>query len=137
MNDQRRENLEFRLKEPYETGDIKYSSDGKNPDPLLKGGMTMEARDAYAMDLRNDLTTEQEKLIPFYQTYLTRKLKKGDARTADKVNLYTKFEPTYYFLGLNLGAMNNNQGIEQTIGWSDTNNGNAPGTFDPLAEPAE
>lgn len=137
MNDQRRENLEFRLKEPYETGDIKYSSDGKNPDPLLKGGMTMEARDAYAMDLRNDLTTEQEKLIPFYQTYLTRKLKKGDARTADKVNLYTKFEPTYYFLGLNLGAMNNNQGIEQTIGWSDTNNGNAPGTFDPLAETAE
>jgi len=134
LNDQRRENLEFRLKAPYEIGSTTYGSDGTTPDPLLKNGLIQTERDAYAIDLRNDIAVEQEKLIPFYQNYLVRKIKKGDARTADKVNLYTKFEPTYYFLGLNMGAMNLNIGIEQTIGWANTNNGNAPGTFDPLAE---
>ena len=45
-----------------------------------------------------------------------------------------KYQPYYYFMGISSGALGNNAGIEQTIGWADTNRGNAAGTFDPLAE---
>lgn len=135
MNNQRRENLEFRLKSPYTIGGTSYGSDGKSPDPLLGGSViTKEERDAYAMDLRNDITEEQDNLKAFYSKYLERKTKKGDARTADKVNLYINYLPKYYFMGLGYGALNNNDGIEQNIGWADTNKGGANGTFDPLAE---
>lgn len=137
LNDQRRENLEFRLKAPYEIGGTSFGSDGSDPDPLTGGAnpaLTREQRDAYAMDLRNDITQEQDKLKTFYQTYLVRKLKKGDARTADKVNLYVKYQPYYYFMGFSAGAIGNNDGLEQTIGWTDSNKGGAAGTFDPLAE---
>ncbi len=137
LNDQRRENLEFRLKDPYGIGKTSYDAEGNSPDPILGGNnpvITQEIRDSYAMDLRNDLTTEQEKLKTFYQTYLQRKLKKGDGRTSDKVDLYISFKPYYYFMGFSYGALNNNENIEQTIGWNNTNKGNAPGTFDPLAE---
>lgn len=135
MNNQRRENLEFRLKSPYTIGGTSYGSDGKSPDPLLGGSViTKEERDAYAMDLRNDITEEQDNLKAFYSKYLERKTKKGDARTADKVNLYINYLPKYYFMGLGYGALNNNDGIEQNIGWADTNRDSAPGTFDPLAE---
>jgi len=136
MNDQRRENLEFRLKEPYDIGPSKQGA-YTDIDPILSGNapaITREARDAYAMDLRKDITAEQEKLKEFYQTYLVRKLKKGDARTSDKIDLFTSYKPYYYFMGLSSGALGNNEGIEQTIGWADTNRGNAAGTFDPLAE---
>jgi len=133
MNDQRRENLEFRLKSPNDIGGTNFGSDGSNPDPLFKV-ISKEERDAYAIDLRNDVYGQQDNLKTFYQTYLTRKMKKGDARTSDKVNLYIKFKPNYYFIGLSRGAMGSNIGIEQTIGWGNSNQGNAPGTFDPLAE---
>lgn len=133
MNDQRRENLEFRLKSPNDIGGTNFGSDGSNPDPLFKV-ISKEERDAYAIDLRNDVYEQQDNLKTFYQTYLTRKMKKGDARTSDKVNLYIKFKPNYYFIGLSRGAMGSNIGIEQTIGWGNSNQGNAPGTFDPLAE---
>lgn len=137
LNNQRRENLEFCLKEPYSIGGTSFGADGSNPDPLFNGSspiLTQNERDSYSMDLRNEITTEQEKLKTFYQTYLVRKLKKGDARTSDKINLYIDFKPYYYFMGLSSGALNNNSGIEQTIGWTDSNKGGAAGTFDPLAE---
>lgn len=140
MNGQRRENLEFRLKSPYTIGGTSYGTDGTSPDPLIGGSapvLTQTDRDAYAMDLRKDITTEQERLKGFYDTYLERKQKKGDDRTSDKVDLYIDFQPYYYFMGFSQGALNNNSGIEQTIGWSDTNKGGAAGTFDPLAEPTE
>lgn len=139
MNDQRRENLEFRLEGPggkYAVGSTKQGA-YTDVDPILSGNtpaMTKSERDACAMDLRNDISTEQEKLKTFYQTYLVRKLKKGDARTSDKIDLFMSFKPYYYFMGLSSGALGNNEGIEQTIGWADTNRGNANGTFDPLAE---
>ncbi|MDD6897299.1 MAG: RagB/SusD family nutrient uptake outer membrane protein [Prevotella sp.] len=136
MNNQRRENLEFRLKDPYSVGS---SSQGAytDVDPILSGSapvLTREARDAYAVDLRNDISVEQNKLIPFYQTYLVRKMKKGDSRTSDKVNLYIDFKPYYYFMGLSSGTLNNNADLEQTIGWKNPMKGNTEGTFDPLAE---
>ena len=136
LNDQRRENLEFRLKEPYAVGATTQGA-RTEVDPILSGttpALTVEQRDAYAMDLRNDIKAEQAKLKEFYDTYLVRKLKKGDARTSDKIDLFVNFLPNYYFLGLSGGAMSDNTGIEQTIGWADTNKGNAAGTFDPLAE---
>ncbi len=136
MNDQRRENLEFRLKEPYAVGATKQGP-RTEVDPLLSGktpALTVAQRDAYAIDLRKDITVEQERLKEFYDTYLVRKLKKGDARTSDKIDLFVKYQPYYYFMGISSGALGNNAGIEQTIGWADTNRGNAAGTFDPLAE---
>ena len=136
MNDQRRENLEFRLNEPYAVGATKQGP-RTEVDPLLSGktpALTVAQRDAYAIDLRKDITVEQERLKEFYDTYLVRKLKKGDARTSDKIDLFVKYQPYYYFMGISSGALGNNAGIEQTIGWADTNRGNAAGTFDPLAE---
>ena len=50
-------------------------------------------------------------------------------------NLQTMyFRPKYYFLGLSTGASSQNKDLKQTVGWEDYNNGNAPGTFNPLAE---
>ncbi len=49
-------------------------------------------------------------------------------------DLYMKFFPKYYFLGLTKGALEKDVQIQQTIGWEDYSRGGAPGTFDPLAE---
>ena len=47
---------------------------------------------------------------------------------------YINYLPKYYFLGFTQGVSAHNQGLLQTIGWEDYNNGGALGTFDPLAE---
>ena len=44
------------------------------------------------------------------------------------------FLPRYYLFGFTEGSMNNNTALPQTIGWEDTNNGGANGTFDPLSD---
>ena len=44
------------------------------------------------------------------------------------------FRPKYYFLGLTTAASAQNKGMEQTVGWEDSNNGNRLGTFNPLAD---
>lgn len=91
-------------------------------------------RKGIAIDLRNDITVQQEKLKEFYYNFLVRKEKKGDAYDQNKVELYMHFFPKYYFLGIPTGAMNSDANLLQTIGWEDSNNGYANGTFDPLAE---
>ncbi len=141
MNGQRRENLEFRVKNEYNNGlgGRDWPLQGENPDPLYGtaygDGATGEIlRENAVMDLREDITPQQEALKAFYSTYLTRKNKKGDSYDINHAELYINFRPYYYFLGLSQGAQTANPSLEQTIGWGDHTHGGAPGTFDPLAE---
>ncbi|NDW12205.1 RagB/SusD family nutrient uptake outer membrane protein [Bacteroides sp. 214] len=126
LNGQRRDKIEFRLADSYGVGGTTADSD-----PLLKAGVERPA----AIDFRKeDLDTQLETLRDFYKTNFVAKKKIGDARTSDKVDLYIDFRPKYYLLGFNDSAMGSYKEGLQTIGWEDTNKGNAPGTFDPLAE---
>lgn len=132
LNGQRRDNLEFRVSSNHESkglGGTSWEINGVNPDPLK------DVTRPDALDLRQaDISSQQNKLVEFYNTYLTRKMKKGDAYTTDHTPKYMNFLPRYYFLGFAEGAQKANQTLPQTIGWADYNNGGANGTFDPLAE---
>ena len=155
FNDQRRENMEFRLKDEYNytdgksgrtwefTSAVPAEREAGNPDKIIGGKtpeMTREERDAYAVDLSEKNIKEQPlvdqlaNLKEFYDKYLVRKTKKGDGYDSNNTQLYIKFEPRYYILGLTQSAQTNNPSLEQTIGWEDYTKGGAPGTFDPLAE---
>ncbi len=125
FNGQRRENIEFRTADKYGVGDVTAASD-----PLRKANVTRCA----AIDLRNSLSGQMTTLKAWYKDNLKYKVKKGDAYDSNKVPLNTNFLARYYFFGFTQGALNNNTKIQQTIGWEDSNNGNANGTFDPLAE---
>ncbi len=72
----------------------------------------------------------------FYIPYLKRKNKTGDALNSDQTidGMVVTFQPRYYLLGLTSNVHSNNNTLLQTIGWDDTMNGGANGTFDPLAE---
>ena len=63
-----------------------------------------------------------------------RKTRAGDSYDSNQAQMYMHFWAKYYFLGLSSGALNSDPNLQQTIGWQDTNRGNANGTFDPLAE---
>lgn len=127
FNGQRRENMEFRTADAYGIGGTNYESD-----PLVKAGVVRPK----GVDLRKDLAPQLEELKSWYQANLVRKDKKGDSRLAQgdnsKVDLYVKFLPKYYFLGFDSGTSTANPKLRQTVGWEDTNNGGAMGTFDPL-----
>lgn len=155
FNDQRRENMEFRLKDEFNytdkksgltwenTSAIPAERETANPDPIVgtkNPKMTRAERDAYAVDLSESniksesLTDQLDKLKEFYDTYLVRKTKKGDGYDSNNNMLYVKFEPRYYILGLTQSAQANNPLLEQTVGWEDYTKGGTNGTFDPLAE---
>ncbi len=87
-----------------------------------------------AVDFNAELEPQLETLKAFYHDNFVRKLKKGDARDSDHIDLYISFLPRYYLLGLSQGAQSNAKALPQTIGWEDYNAAGAPGTFDPLAE---
>lgn len=72
----------------------------------------------------------------FYKPFLQRKMKRGDGRNSDNTvtGMVVTYQPRYYLIGLNSGALGANPTLEQTIGWENTEKGNANGTFDPLAE---
>lgn len=125
MNGQRRENMEFRVQNSYGVGGTTMVSD-----PLVKASVVRPA----AVDYRKALATQLEQLKEFYSGKLVRKLKNGDARDQNHINLTMMFFPKYYFLGFAQGAQNNNKDLGQTIGWEDYNQAGANGTFDPLAE---
>ncbi|MBP7357949.1 MAG: RagB/SusD family nutrient uptake outer membrane protein [Prevotella sp.] len=125
LNGQRRENMEFRVADKYGVGGTTYDSD-----PLVKSNVTRCA----AVDLRKDLSPQLQTLKAWYKNNLVLKIKKGDAQNANHVDEYMYFNPRYYFLGLCSGASNINKSLPQTVGWEDSNNGGAAGTFDPLAQ---
>ncbi|MDR3119605.1 MAG: RagB/SusD family nutrient uptake outer membrane protein [Mediterranea sp.] len=127
LNDQRRDNMEFRTQDSFGVGGTTAASD-----PLR--AVTRPA----AVDYRQpDLDTQLETLKNFYSSHFVRKKKSGDGRDQNSIDLYIKYLPRYYFLGLAQSAQSNNKHLEQTIGWEDYNKGNANGTFDPLAEEEE
>lgn len=125
LNGQRRENMEFRVADKFGFGGTTYDSD-----PLVKNNITRCA----PVDLRKDLGPQLQTLKAWYKNNLVLKLKKGDARNASHVDEYMYFNPKYYFLGLSSGTSVINKSLPQTIGWEDSNNGGAAGTFDPLAQ---
>ena len=125
LNGQRRENIEFRTADKYGVGGTTFESD-----PLVKAGVTRPA----GVDLRKELKPQIETLALWYNENLVVNEKRGDGYDSNHNLLYMNFRPKYYFLGLNTAASTQNKDLEQTIGWEDNNNGNAPGTFNPLAE---
>lgn len=130
LNNQRRDNIEYRVRNDYNEGlgGNTWAIGGESPDPLK------DIERPAAMDLSKNLTSQQEALKAFYDTYLIRKKKKGDSYDSNKGELYMTFYPRYYLLGLVQGAQSANPTLQQTIGWGDYMNGGANGTFDPLAE---
>lgn len=114
FNGQRRDNIELHAKATATEADGSDPIKNNRPAPL---------------DLKNDLTGQFDALATFYDTYLTRKVRRGD-----EIGKVVTFLPKYYFIGLTSGAQTNNITLEQTIGWADVVHGNINGTFDPLAE---
>lgn len=131
LNGQRRENMEFRLNNNYGVGG---TTGDKDSDPLLKAGVERPKGVDFREEISDVEGNQLAELQSFYNDHFTRKTKKGDAYDSNKQPLTIKFLPRYYFLGFSQGALNNCSGIEQCIGWEDSNNGGSPGTFDPLAE---
>jgi hypothetical protein len=97
----------------------------KDIDPILKTNITRPA----ALDLRNELAPQIERLKTFYQANLVRKSKRVDGDQYYTIN----YRPYYYFIGLSPSAQRNNSKLEQTIGWQDVMTGSF-GVYDPLAE---
>lgn len=126
LNGQRRDRMEFRLADSYPAGGTTFDSD-----PLIKAGVVRPEGVDYR---KTDLDTQLAELKDFYTANFVRKKKVGDERTSDKTDLYINFRPKYYLIGFNDSAMGSYKEDAQTIGWEDTNNGGALGTFDPLAE---
>jgi hypothetical protein len=114
FNGKRRDNIEFR------TNNIADETSANDP---------IKANRPAPLDLKNDLSSQFADLATFYDSYLTRKMRRGD-----EVGKVVTFLPKYYFIGLTRGAQTNNITLKQTIGWADVTNGNVNGTFDPLAE---
>ena len=124
LNGQRRENVQWRTADSFGVG-------GKtlDTDPLKN-----ETRPA-PLDYRKDNLSEQTReLKAWYSTHLVRRLQKGDAYDSNHGELFISFLPRYYFLGFSSVIQSQDRTLPQTIGWEDSNNGGANGTFDPLAE---
>ncbi|MCR5394923.1 MAG: RagB/SusD family nutrient uptake outer membrane protein [Bacteroidales bacterium] len=157
FNGQRRENMEFRLRDGLGNGSTTKGSDplikfmnlvdtlrahgiapDEMPDELADAGYSEMPGDLdymtdfVSMDFTQSLTSQQETLKEFYEQYFVRKLKKGDAYDSNNTPKYMHYFAKYYLLGLPQGALTSDSGLEQTIGWEDSNNGGANGTFDPL-----
>ena len=131
LNGRRRDNMEFRVQSGYKNGLGKDTwADDLSHDPI--GNVTRPA----GVDYRQDLEPQLATLKTFYQTYLERNKKKGDSYDSDHTELFVDFKPQYYILGFSQGVHANNSGLEQTMGWNDTQHGGA-GKFDPLALPVE
>jgi hypothetical protein len=74
--------------------------------------------------------TAIDNLADFYREYLQRKTTRVDGDLEYTIS----FQPHYYFIGFKTNMQANNVTLEQTIGWADSRNGGANGTYDPLIE---
>ena len=160
LNGQRRDNLEFQVNPMINEGLGGQKWDKMTddmPDPIAQklvadGVISTEGktmwdafngwRKGYTVKF-NSIKRSNNKLDQaltklkenFYEPYLLRKNKRGDALNSDHTidGMVVTFLPRYYILGLNQTAQTKNPTLEQTIGWEDYNTG-AQGSFDPLAE---
>ena len=140
LNDQRRDNMQFRLVDEYGLG----SATDPTYDPLKNYAGTNpdlgESAKPAALDYRASASTPLDAQITALQTWyehnVVRKRTLGDARTSDglKTELKINFRPQYYLIGLASRAQNENKHLPQYVGWEDYNNRGTYGTFDPLAE---
>lgn len=144
FNNQRRENMEFRVNDDYNNGlgkttwakSDKYTplKDPNNPDPLF---FDAEATRPAGVDLRKPLDSQLDQLASFYDEYLVRKLRKGDGSLTvtqgSHQDYFINYRPHYYILGFTADVQDNNKDLLQTIGWDDNTN-KGINTFDPLAE---
>ena len=156
FNGQRRESISFRTANKYGVGATTFDSD-----PLLKDaiadkaaayvesheGVTLaqaksmpeviyaaaEAVRPSGLDLRRDITDQQETLAEWYAENLVYQLKRGDGYDSQHNLEYISYRPNYYILGMSSGAQSAAKMLPQTIGWQSYPSG-AAGTFDPLAE---
>ena len=135
FNGQRRESFMYQVNwENVDEYSIIPARQDYDKDPLLEYLNDNEWTRPAGVDLRKDLTQQLEDLKTFYKKYLVYTERPGDNRNSDYTKRYIKYLPKYYFLGFTQGVSAHNQGLYQTIGWEDYNNGGAMGTFDPLAE---
>ncbi len=160
FNGQRRENMEFRLRDELGNGSTTMDSDplrkfnafyhdslpkltdapDEYPDYFDENGWSKMPADVNYLDINevsvnfaNPLGEQLDRLKTFYQQYFVRKMKKGDSYDSNQIPETMHYFAKYYFLGLPQGALNTDTGLQQTIGWEDSNDGGSNGTFDPLA----
>ena len=135
FNGQRRESFMYQVNwENVDEYSITTARQDYDKDPLLEYLNDNDWTRPDGVDLRKDLTQQLIDLKDFYKKYLVYTERPGDDRNTDKSLKYINYLPKYYFLGFSQGVSAHNQGLLQTIGWEDYNNGGALGTFDPLAE---
>ncbi len=155
FNGQRRGNMEFQVKPSIKEGvggkEWPVGNWDATPDPVAQHYMETNACDYATFESwrnglaikpnnmgRHDntkLDTALEKLkTDFYEPYLQRKDKKGDALNSDQTTtgMTITFLPRYYFLGVTSTVQAKNPNLKQTIGWEDVNG--SSDLFDPLAE---
>jgi len=147
LNGKRRDNFELRAKTggtgndgyaPESNGTVVDGVPNAANDPIRASRpASLDLRLPFDYETTTDpfdpgiiITNQISALDNFYNLRLERRRTRGDSRL-DKV---ITFKPQYYFLGLTGSAQNRNPNLQQTIGWADRRNGDAPGTFDPLAE---
>ena len=135
FNGQRRESFMYQVNwENVDEYSITTARQDYDKDPLVEYLNDNDWTRPAGVDLRKDLTQQLIDLKDFYKKYLVYTERPGDDRNTDKSLKYINYLPKYYFLGFTQGVSAHNQGLLQTIGWEDYNNGGALGTFDPLAE---
>lgn len=131
LNNQRRTGIEIQVAEKLGQAEEK---DGK--DPILKGenkrptAINLMRDHLIAKETEDEENTTVDNLADFYREYLYRKTTRVDGDLQYTIS----FQPQYYFIGFKSNMQANNVTLEQTIGWPDSQKGNADGTYDPLAE---
>ena len=131
LNGQRRTGVEVTV-----ATSIGQATERDGNDPILAASI---ARPAALNLMRDDVihilgtsgtNSPVEKLYDLYNTNLNRKTTRVDGDPQYVIS----FQPKYYFIGFKTNMQSMNVTLLQTIGWPDLNKGNAPGTYDPIAE---
>ncbi len=137
LNGQRRTGIEVCVADK-----LGQAAENDGSDPIAAQGISRPA----AINLMTDATLSKvvaddqdpsevpnkaiDNLADFYREFLHRKTTRVDGDLSYTIS----FKPQYYFIGFKTNMQANNVTLKQTIGWPDSRNGGANGTYDPLAE---
>ncbi|MBO5686347.1 MAG: hypothetical protein J6R73_07150, partial [Alistipes sp.] len=143
FNGQRRNNMEFQVKPSINGGvggkEWKVGDLNNTPDPIAQKYMAdnncdyatfQKWRDGFKYDVNGKARHGNNNAMDnalinlktnFYEPYLQRKDKKGDALTSDNTTdgMTISYLARYYFLGLTSSVQAKNPLILQTVGWED------------------